>query len=105
MWSVSAVSFHSAKGSEGQKCFGSVGIFFYLIPAEVEQCRGSRRKDLLRDSSSTLRSARNDMVCYSRLIKSENERFTLSNIPRASSCALLKPCLIDRFALLKTRGP
>src|SRR2546427_10242278 len=24
--------------------------------------------------------------CYSRLIKSENERFTLSNIPRASSC-------------------
>src|SRR5215208_7383060 len=29
---------------------------------------------------------------YSRLMKSENERLTLSNIPRASSCALLKPC-------------
>src|SRR6059058_3306717 len=26
--------------------------------------------------------------CYSRLMKSENERFTLSNIPRASSCPM-----------------
>ena len=39
---------------------------------------------------------------YSRLMKSENDRFTFSNIPRASSCALLKPCLIDRFALPMT---
>ena len=39
---------------------------------------------------------------YSRLMKSENDRFTFPNIPRASSCALLKPCLIDRFALLIT---
>src|SRR5216117_4110309 len=26
--------------------------------------------------------------CYSRLMKSENERFTRSNMPRASSCVL-----------------
>ena len=42
------------------------------------------------------------MSRYSRLMKSENDRLTFSNIPRASSCALLKPCLIDRFALLMT---
>lgn len=47
-------------------------------------------------------SISNYMSRYSRLMKSENDRFTLSNIPRASSCALLKPCLIDRFALLMT---
>jgi hypothetical protein len=45
------------------------------------------------------------MSRYSRLMKSENDRFTFWNIPRASSCALLKPCLIDRFALLKTPRP
>ena len=45
------------------------------------------------------------MSRYSRLMKSENDRLTFSNIPRASSCALLKPCLIDRFALLMTPGP
>ena len=42
------------------------------------------------------------MSRYSRLMKSENDRLTFSNIPRASSCALLKPCLIDRFAFLMT---
>src|SRR6476619_1475619 len=48
--------------------------------------------------------ARSSSVCisnlfresYSRLMKSENDRLTFPKIPRASSCALLKPCLRDR---------
>src|SRR6266513_5532841 len=53
MCRVMAVSFHSAKGRDGQK---SVVPFTYCY--------------------------------YSRLMKSENERLTLSNMPRASSCVL-----------------
>jgi len=40
---------------------------------------------------------------YPRLIKSENERFTRSNISRASSCVRRKVSLIRRFTPLK--GP
>src|SRR6266576_1674156 len=53
MCRVMAVSFHSAKGRDGQK---SDVPFTYCY--------------------------------YSRLMKSENERLTLSNMPRASSCVL-----------------
>src|SRR5437870_3446442 len=43
-----------------------------------------------------------NISCYSRLMKSENERFTLSNIPRASSCVRRKACLTRVLTLLIT---
>jgi len=84
------------------------GVCWHVFDRHSERSRGTPpngRTVWLRDSSTTLRSARNDIMLYSRLMKSENDRRTFSNIPRASSCALLKPCLMDRFAFLMTPVP
>src|SRR6266567_6711260 len=51
-------------------------------------------------SSSIIKPQTLNIEYYSRLIKSENERFTLSNVPRASFWVRWKACEIRDLTLL-----
>ena len=148
MWSVSAVSFHSAKGRAGQNSSRlSLAIFTWNelllaaldLPRDTSQIQAthlnaniesrgafayfahasfchicnkssSSRSDLI-SLVQALRSrapsharwcrfgAQRGKGYYSRLMKSENERFTLSNMPRASSWVRWKACEIRDLTL------
>src|SRR6266550_4868372 len=148
IWSVSAVSFHSAKGRGGQNSSRLFPVIFtwnevllaaFDLPRDTSQDTGNAFKCQYRAGAfpnfahasfcricNKSSSSRSDLISllqalrsrapsharwcrfgaqrgkgyYSRLMKSENERFTLSNIPRASSWVRWKACEIRDLTLL-----